>query len=77
MASLALEFRRFADLWANAFGTVIFGATPRRFDSKGAVGAQIIRLAATYCQRDRRGSNACVVLARGLAARLLALARAS
>jgi signal transduction histidine kinase len=34
-------------LWANAVGTAIFGATPRRFDSKSAVGAQIIRLAAT------------------------------
>jgi hypothetical protein len=34
-------------LWANAFGTAIFGATPRCFDSKSAVGAQIIRLAAT------------------------------
>jgi signal transduction histidine kinase len=34
-------------LWANAVGIAIFGATPRRFDSKSAVGAQIIRLAAT------------------------------
>jgi hypothetical protein len=34
-------------LWANAVGTAIFGATPRRFDSESAVGAQIIRLAAT------------------------------
>jgi hypothetical protein len=34
-------------LSVNAVGTAIFGATPRRFDSKSAVGAQIIRLAAT------------------------------